>query len=179
MKIQNRSIKPSAHISKLSFRMLLARFCPLVPKTLCPRRAQLCNADTPLYGLAKSLAPEASWRKRPRPRALKGEDLTGQIRDLRSRTCPDMWVSDLAGSLADFRSVVRVFGGWRRIFGACVPVGVRFCMNLPDYAMRTYPAPSSTTSAPKPMMMPQRGLVRFSWPAVSNMVIVPHVYRRS
>src|SRR5713101_255609 len=28
------------------------------------------------------------------------------------------------------------------------------------------------------MMMPQRGLVRFSWPAVSNMMIVPHVYRR-
>src|SRR6267142_995731 len=34
-------------------------------------------------------------------------DLTGQIRGMRSRICQDMWVSDLAGSPADFRCVVR------------------------------------------------------------------------
>ena len=33
-------------------------------------------------------------------------DLTGQIRNLGSRICPDMLVADLAGSPAGFRSVV-------------------------------------------------------------------------
>jgi hypothetical protein len=101
MKIQTRSITPSAHISEISVRLFLLGFCPT---TLCPLRAQTRSSDTSRHGLAQSLAPGACRRKA----AIIGQAAIGQDDPRRhdfdsAPVCVMKQVADLAASSAHFR----------------------------------------------------------------------------